>query len=405
MKINIFRSAALVLLLALFSLNLAQAQETNLVDACVSDYDPDTDYFPVKVEPEITEGFSVEYFNNYKVVTVSRPWAGATEDDAFQYVLVQCGTPAPEGFDQGQIVEVPVERVIALSTTYLPHIVQLGESDSLIGLDSFLYTNTAEVVEKIDAGELVEVGSGSTINVETVLDAEPDVVFAYGSGFPEYDTHPVLGEAGVFTALNGDLADTSLLARAEWIKFTALFFNQEAEANALFEGEVAAYEELVALTADLPDEEKPLVLWDAYTSFNEAWFVPGEEAYTAQLLRDAGAIYVLSNAPEVQDVSGSVPFDFEVVYEAGLGADVWFANAFMTPDLATLLAADERYADFRAFQDGQVYNNEARVNANGGNDFYETGVVNPHLILADLIHILHPDLLPDHELFFYRRLE
>jgi iron complex transport system substrate-binding protein len=71
--------------------------------------------------------------------------------------------------------------------------------------------------------------------------------------------------------------------------------------------------------------------------------------------------------------------------------------------LADGLATDERMADFEAFRTGRVYNNDARVNAYGGNDYWETGSLRPDLILADLIEIFHPDLI-DHELVFHRRL-
>jgi iron complex transport system substrate-binding protein len=70
-----------------------------------------------------------------------------------------------------------------------------------------------------------------------------------------------------------------------------------------------------------------------------------------------------------------------------------------------LLALDERYADFSTFQNSGVWNNTARVNENGGNDYWETGITNPHLLLADLIAIFHPDLLPDHELLFFVNLQ
>jgi iron complex transport system substrate-binding protein len=38
------------------------------------------------------------------------------------------------------------------------------------------------------------------------------------------------------------------------------------------------------------------------------------------------------------------------------------------------------------------------------NDYWESGIINPHVILADLINILHPELLPDHKLHYYRQL-
>ncbi len=34
--------------------------------------------------------------------------------------------------------------------------------------------------------------------------------------------------------------------------------------------------------------------------------------------------------------------------------------------------------------------------------FYESGTSHPDVILADLIHIFHPDLLPDHQLYYFR---
>nr|MCU0463403.1 ABC transporter substrate-binding protein [Anaerolineae bacterium] len=159
--------AALMLMVAPVS---AQEAVANLAE-CVTEYDAEADYFPAQTEVEYADGFTVEYFANYKVVTVTRPFPGASEDDLYQYVLVQCGTPAPEGFDDATVVEVPLDSAIALSTTYLPHFTTLGLLDALIGVDGGLYINTPEVVEKYTAGDLIEVGYGSDVNVEVVLDS------------------------------------------------------------------------------------------------------------------------------------------------------------------------------------------------------------------------------------------
>jgi iron complex transport system substrate-binding protein len=70
-----------------------------------------------------------------------------------------------------------------------------------------------------------------------------------------------------------------------------------------------------------------------------------------------------------------------------------------------VLAANERYSSFKAFQEGHVYNNNARVNQQAANDYWEMGIVEPHILLADLIKILHPELLPNHRLQYYRRLK
>ena len=95
---------------------------------------------------------------------------------------------------------------------------------------------------------------------------------------------------------------------------------------------------------------------------------------------------------------------FEVVYDGGLDADIWLIETFGVYSGADLLALDSRFGDFAAFQSDAVWNNNRDENANGGNNYYEWGVTNPQLVLADLLAIFHPELLPEHEFAFYHRL-
>jgi iron complex transport system substrate-binding protein len=370
---------------------------------CVTDeaYEEGVDYFPEKAELTHAETFDIDYFDNYKVITVNTPWAGATDDDVFQYVLVQCGTPAPEDFEDALVIEVPTGTIISMSTSQLPQIVELGLVDQLVGVDSLAFINTPEVVDKAQAGELIEVGAGASVNVELVLDADPSLVMVNGNGIPEYDAHPALLEAGVPVVINADWVETTLLGRAEWIKFMAAFYNQEGEANELYDTIVEEYEAAAALVADLSEDERITVLWNKYEPFTEAWSIPGQQTWLGGLLTDAGVDWVLME--EAPDISGQL--SFEQVYEAGLDAPIWVLNTFGISSVDALLAEDERNGDFAAVETGEVYNNEARVNANGGNDFWETGVTHPHLLLQDLIALFYPELLPDHELMFYNKLE
>lgn len=388
----------LLLSLVLIALPIV-AQDSNLMEGCVAEYDPEVDYFPAKVEITAAENFDVQYFNNYKVLSVSDAF-----DDAplFTYVLVQCGTVAPsaEDFPEGTaFVEVPTGNIIVLSSTYLPHLTQLGLLDQLVGLDSFLYTNTPEVVEKIEAGELVEVGSGTDINVEMVLNAEPDIVMAHGFS-PDTDAFPVLLDAGIFTALSSDWREATPLGRAEWIKFTALFYNAESTANDVYDAIASNYSEIQTLANSIPGDERPVILWNTYTTYDDAWYIAGSDTYVGAMIHDAGATIALG-----EDISDGQLMSFETVYESALTADVWVTNAFAVTGLDDLLAQDERYADFVAVQNGAVWNNDLDVNENFGNNYYELGVTNPDLVLADMVAIFHPDLMPDHEFTFFRPLE
>jgi len=246
------------------------------------------------------------------------------------------------------------------------------------------------------AGTVAEVGRGAEVNLERILEIDPDVVMDYGVGDAQNDTYPVLRQAGLNVALNSEYMETSPLGRAEWIKFTAALFNYEAAAETVFADMADAYTAL-AVRADTV-AERPTVFTGA--PFEGTWYVPGGNSYVAHLLADAGADYLWAE----DDSTGSLQLSFEVVYDRVVDGDIWVNTSTWT-SIAEALTADERFADFAALQNGQMYNNNVRVNENGGNDYWESGVTNPQLILADLIRIFHPELLPEHELYFYQQLQ
>lgn len=360
---------------------------------CLDTFDPAVNYFPDQARVDHAVGFTVEYGNSYKLVTVAQPWPGA---DPVTYLLVQCGAPLPEDIEANEIIEVPVSTAVSMSTTYLPHFVELGLLDSLIGTDVFDFIYSPEVRERIDAGDIQEVGGGSAVDVELLLSMEPDVVFTFGSGSPDWDAHPVLLAAGIPTVLNADFMETTPLGRAEWVKFTSLFFNAEADANALFETIETAYTDLSELAAG--EADRPTVLVNAM--YGDTWYVSGGASFMAQLIADAGGDYLWAD----DDSTGSLALSFEAVLDRAQAADVWLNPNFWF-SLADGLNEDERYASFDAFASGSVFNNVARVTPMGGNDAFETAALHPEQLLADLIAIFHPALLPDHSFNFYVQLQ
>jgi iron complex transport system substrate-binding protein len=206
----------------------------------------------------------------------------------------------------------------------------------------------------------------------------------------------VLIVAGLKTVVNAEWLETSPLARAEWGKFIAVFFNKEADAEALFAKTVQQYDEYAALAAGVT--EKPTVFTGS--DYQGTWSMPGGNSFAATFLKDAGADYLWADDTS----TGSLPLAFEAVFEKAQSADYWVnVGYFFTPD--DLLAADARYADFAAYQSGNIWNNDAITSANGGNDYYESAVAHPEIVLADLIKIFHPELLPDYELVYYRQLK
>ena len=363
--------------------------------SCLESFDPTVDYFPDKAQIDYAKGFQVEYRQHYKVVTVREPWREAT--DIFQYVLVQCGAPVPEGFDRAQVIEVPAQTAIALSTTQLPHFTKLGILDRAIGINRIDSVNTPEVRQKFDRGALIEVGSGSTLNVEAVLAARPDLVLTFGTGNTATDSHPKLLELGIPVAIVAEYMESSPLGRAEWLKFTALFFNREAKAEEVFAAIARRYEAAAQRARSVAD--RPTVF--AGFGYRGTWHVPGGKSYVAQFLHDAGADYLWAES----DATGSIPLDFEAVFDRAVNADFWLNGSQGWKTREDAIVEDDRYGRFQALQAGRLFNNDARLNPSGGNDYWESGTVNPDVVLADLIQIFHPELAPDRELVYYRQVE
>ncbi len=373
-----------------------EAPTQNLSDGCIAEgqFSPEIDYFPQKAQIQYAAGLTIAYHNSYKVVTIKTPWPGASE--SMEYALVQCGAPHPEGFLDEQIIEVPAKSIITMSTTYLPALDELGLLDRLVGVDDTTYVSNPTVLKMAEEGKLASIGYGSGVNVEKVLELAPSLVMTYGSGAPEYDAHPVLLQAGQKVVINAEWMDTTPLGRAEWLKFIAVFFNKEAESETLFNQIAQDYQQLTALTASV--SQRPTVFTGS--SYQGTWYMPGGQSFAAAFLRDAGASYLWSDDTS----TGSLPLSVETVFEKAKDADFWL-NVGNAASLDELKSADARYADFAAFQKGDVWNNDAKTSPNGGNDYYESAVLHPELVLADLISIIHPDLLPNHTLVYYRQVK
>lgn len=394
-RIRLVGLLALMALLVTFAPVGAQGPTQNLTDGCVENFDPDVDYFPDKIEVVNATGFEIEYFNHYKVVTVTRPWPGAGENDAVTYVLVQCGTPAPDDIDANAVIDVPVNTFVTMSTTYLPYVDLFGVIDGLVGVDMATLASNQAVLDKAEAGELLDIAPNFNVDIETAIVLEPELIFSYGFGFETDDYLPLMN-AGLTVALNGEFAEITPLARAEWGKYLSLYFNAEAIAEADYNAILDEYAELSERAATA--ESSPTVFLNS--PFDGVWYVPGGVSYMATFLRDANTDYLWSD----DDSTGVLFLDFEAVYDVAADAEFWLHPNQFWFSADDAVDEDPRYAEFYALQAGNVWINNLTTNEMGANDFYESGAAYPNLILADLVAIFHPELMPDHEFVYYQRL-
>lgn len=348
-----------------------------------------------QVSLKYAEGFRVDYFDGYKVVAVVVP--GSEAGETLQYVLVQRGRKPPDGYEGVPRIRIPVRKMITTSTTHLPHIEKLDEINSLVAVDNIKFVNSRAVRQRFADGRISEVGRGRSIDMERVLVLRPDIVVIDA---PSQDNayHSLL-QAGVAAVVNAAYTEPTLLGRVEWLKFAGAFFNKENLAAAQFDRIAARYDARKSLTASMQPDRKPTVFVGSL--WRGTWFMSGGRSYPAQLLEDAGANYLWGD----NESRRSLSLDFEAVYEKAHDAEVWITMRNEWRAIGDVVAEDERYGKFNAVGTGRVFNANARLNEHGGNDYWETGLIEPDVLLADIIKLLHPELVPDHELKYYRKLD
>jgi iron complex transport system substrate-binding protein len=341
------------------------------------------------------KGFSVDYYNGFKVITVK----GLSDTSApiIQYVLLPKGKPAPVDFANALILDTPVRKVICISTNHISALDRLGLMDSIAGVANVALIYNNRVVEAVRQGKIADVGSNE-LNYEKIVELNPAFVFTSGSWDGGDKMKVKLNSLHIKSVLDLDYMEQEPLARAEWLKFVAAFYDKEAEADSIFkviETDYLALKEKVKAV-----KSKPTVFVNL--PFKEIWYMPCGENYMARLIEDAGGDFLWKNEKATNGLN--LNLDYEAVYARAADADYWLCNGFAS-SMADIKASDKKHSFFKAYKTGKVYNNDKRNTPSGGFDFWENGVLTPEKTLADMIFIFHPELLPEHKLYYYRRLE
>jgi iron complex transport system substrate-binding protein len=337
--------------------------------------------------------FSIQYRDGYKMLTVKSPWPGNTH--VYTYVLYPRKNGKPGGIKADRFIATPVLSVVSFSTSYIPALDAIGELDSLTGVDSKDYVYNAYVQKRIAEGKIVETTKNWTPDIERMIALNPDVIFTFGMG-NEWDTAPKMEEAGLPVVFIGEWNEADPLARTQWMVFIAAFYDKEAEALQKFGTIAASYSKLAKLAAN--ETHKPRILTDG--PFNGTWSVAGGGSYMAKMIADAGGRYLWADNPS----TGSLQLSIEAVFQKAVSADIWINPSLAATKLSDVSAMDSRFAQIPCLQKGDVWNNNTRLSPGGGNDYFESGVMHPDLVLADMVAIFHPKLLPNHSFVYYRKL-
>jgi len=340
------------------------------------------------------KGFSIIQAGDCKILNVFNPWEGA-KGIAYRYVLCPRGKQVPDSLRNFSVIYTPVKRIVCLSTTHIALLKDIGKLNTLVGVAGPAYITDSTTRDLIAHKKVLDVGYDQALNYEVLISLKPDLVLAYGIQGETATQYKKLESLGIKVVLNGEYLETSPLGKYEWVKFLAAFFEVSSEASKKFKDAEQQYLSLKAIGKSQKD--RPRIMTGL--PWKGAWYVPGGESYLAEMIDDAGGDYLWNDIHQRE----SVPLNFEKVIERASNADIWI-NTGLSNSLNDIRNEDNRLENVKPFRHKMIYNNNAITSPSGGNDFWESGITHPQVILKDLIKIFHPELFPSYQLVYYKKL-
>lgn len=344
------------------------------------------------VKNQYAENFTIKHEKDYTLLEINNPWIDAKNINYTYAIATHPKAQLPK--NTIHINNIPT-RVAAISTTHLAFIEALNKIESVMAISDAQYVYNKNIKTKHSKGMITEVGFETNLNIEKLLQLKTDLVFIYGISHEIEPLRKKLLKVGITPVMIGEYTEKHPLGKAEWIKVFGAIYNQNEQANQIFDSIVSEYSNLKQLAANV--KNRPTVFTGL--PWNETWHTPGGKSFTAQLIYDAGGTYIFAT----DTATINYQYDTEIVYQRAGNADFWI-NTGIAVSLQQIESTDKRMNLFKAFSTKTTFNNNFRSVPGGGSDYMESGAVNPHIILADLIKIFHPEII-NHSLHYYQHLQ
>ncbi len=341
---------------------------------------------------------TVVRYAGYTEVTLVNPWHEGKVLHRYLLVPRDAKLPAPVSHHPAAtVIRTPLQRSIVFTTVHCALLQMLHQEQRIAGVADLKYIKIPYVHQKVDQGQIVDVGDGMSPVVERIIDLQPDAILL--SPFENSGGYGRLEDIDIPIVECAEYMEPTPLARAEWMRFYGMLYGCEQQADSLFAVVDSSYHALKELAqkhqSQLKADNRKTVLLDKVTG--SVWYVPGGRSTIGQMIVDAGGSYAWAD----DEHSGSVSLPFESVLEKAGDNRFWLFR-FSSDHLisyAELLSEHRGYNQFRAFREHNAYGCNVEQSL-----FYEESPFRPDWLLMDFIHILHPDIPNLPPLRYYEKL-
>lgn len=337
--------------------------------------------------------FELYNYTDFTILKIVKPWQNATQP--LIYVLAKDQKFVPDSLQKNTFIKIPLQRFIATSTTHIPSIETLNQTEKLIGFPNLNYISSQSVRALINQNKIKDVGLENDLNTEVILDLNPDLIIGYGMDSSNKALEN-LKQMGIPVIYNADWTEETPLGKAEWIKFFGALFDQNDLAEKEFNTVKTEYTQLKKLAQTA--KSKPKVFSGGL--YQGVWYAPKGNSWASLFLEDANADYIWKDAKG----TGSIAISIEEALDQAQNIPIWIAPG-SCESVEDIKNNSQHNLQFDAFKTGNIYSFAMKKGEKGGSIFYELGPNRPDIILKDLIKILHPELLPDYTPYFYEKLK
>jgi iron complex transport system substrate-binding protein len=347
-------------------------------------------YVEQSKEVRYAKGFRINRFKDCTQLIVKNPWDSANVLE--RYVLVDRNRKLPAHLPDGIVVRTPVERVAFCSSVHAGMWNRLNKAGLTVGVCEPEYFSIPVIIQGLREGRIANLGMATSINIEKLIAAAPEILVV--SPF-ENTKRTEFEKVKLVVVKDASYMEESPLGRAEWIKFEAAFTNQDKMADKIFSNIAQNYTKLCLRVANTTT--RPTVFTEK--KFGDIWYIAGGKSYFGRFIHDAGADYLWKDLNQ----SGSMPFTFEKVYAKAVKADYWlikYNDKCGNMTYESLKNEYPLYANFNAYRHKQVFAINTAMTP-----FYEAGPMEPDKVLADLVAVFHPELVPGYKPAYYFNLQ
>lgn len=355
--------------------------------------------FQTKTEEPALEEIPLKYASHIKIfkgkdfytVKIRNPWD--TLKILHSYIITDKNNENRfENFKDFTTIKTPIENALIFTSLHASLVKNLGCKKSISSLCDVQYVLDKELLSDVKNGKIKDLGSSMTPDVEKIILQNPEIIML--SPYQTSGNFGTLGKIKIPLIECADYMENSPLAQAEWIKFYGLIFNKLNTADSIFSEVEKNYLSLKELVKNT--KQKPKLLPNSL--IGGLWYIPSEKSTAGRFYIDAGFDYPFNYL----DGFGTVPLNFETVFEKAHDADIWIVKYNREEDYSatTFSAENANYQKFKAFKNKNVFVcNTAEI------PYYDQTPFFPDLLLKDLIKISHPELFEGYNLMYFKKLE